>query len=251
MATLQRFFLPPTALTNKTARFSPEQAAQIRTVLRLRPGARVLALDNQGFEYEVELETVRSDSAAGRIVERRAASGEPSTRLTLYLGLTRREKFEWMLQKCTEIGAAAFAPFSSSRTLVQDVHETGKKTERWLRILQEAAEQSRRGLIPELLPAVRFEQALDGARRENDLTLVAWEEEHALELGSALAGVKKRGQPRVAVFIGPEGGFSEAEIQQAQATGIKAVTLGARTLRMETAAIVATALVMHALESTA
>ena len=89
-----------------------------------------------------------------------AAEGEPNLRITLFLGLTQREKFEWMLQKCTECGTAAFVPMVTERSLVQDVEETQKKHNRWKSILQEASEQCGRGLIPQLFPAMSFKDAL-------------------------------------------------------------------------------------------
>lgn len=241
---MHRFFLPPDILSNVTFDFPAETAHQISRVLRLREGAHVVALNGRGAEYEVELEAVAGGSVRGRVLERREALGEPAARLTLYLGLTQREKFEWMLQKCTEVGAAAFVPFVSSRSLVQDKDEAGRKLERWQKIVREAAEQSGRGRIPEVSAPLSYPQVLQQAAGQ-DVALIAWEQEHSLSLRSALAG---KPISRLGLLIGPEGGFSEDEVQQARQAGLQAVTLGKRILRMETAAIVGAALALHELE---
>jgi 16S rRNA (uracil1498-N3)-methyltransferase len=182
----------------------------------------------------------------GQVVAVHPAGGEAAARITLYLALTGREKFEWMLQKCTEVGAAAFVPVISSRALVQDGRDAAKKLERWERIVREAAEQSRRGILPPVHPPLAFEAALQRAQPDA-LRLIAWEGEHSLTLRAALAPSKAAPAPTIAVFIGPEGGFSEAEIEAARAAGVQPVTLGERILRMETAAVVAAALVLYEL----
>lgn len=243
-----RFFLPPELLKTSEILFPQETARQIARVLRLKPGARVIALDNNGQQAEIELTAVSADSVEGRVLGISAAAGEPRARLTLYLGLTQREKFEWMLQKCTEVGAAAFVPLVTQRSLVQDGREVERKRDRWEAILREAAEQCGRGRIPELRPAQTWTAALRSIAADYDLALAAWEGEHALRLRDAVRALKNQPNPRLAVLIGPEGGLSEEEINTAYAAGVRAVSLGDRILRMETAAVVAAALALDELE---
>lgn len=241
---MHRFFLPPEHIHSDIVVFPPELSRQLSAVLHVRPGKRVIVLDDAGGEYQVELTTVERNRALGQVVDRRPAPGEPRAHLTLYLALSQREKFEWMLQKCTEIGAAAFAPIVTCRSLVQDERDTARKLERWQRILREAAEQSQRGRVPTLRPPLRFEAALETASGA-DLKLVAWEREAAITLRQALKSLQPATRPAVAVFIGPEGGFSEAEIAAARRAGFQPITLGERILRMETAAMVTAALLLH------
>ena len=241
---MHRFFLPPNLFSQSEVIFPEDTARQMRSVLRLKPGQRVLALDNQGFCYTLELIEV-GQQVRGSVVERQPAGGEPAVELTLYLGLTQREKFEWVLQKGTELGAAAFVPVITSRSLVQDSASPEKKTVRWQRILQEAAEQSGRGLIPALGAALHLDAALRDAQKNHRLALIAWEGESSLSLRAALESAP--GEQPIAVFIGPEGGFSEEEIARARAEGVQPVTLGPRILRMETAALATVALVMYQL----
>ena len=220
-----------------------EVSHQIATVLHLRSGQRVVVLDNTGTEHEVELEIVAPRSTEGRILASHLAENEPAPHLQLYLGLTQREKFEWILQKCTEVGVADFIPVISSRSLVQSPDETRSKQDRWQRILQEAAEQSGRGRIPTLSAPLRWDEALAKFQSLGSPGLIAWEGEKSMRISQALA--PWAGTPHLAVFIGPEGGYSVAEVSQAQTAGLTPVTLGKRILRMETAAVVASALILH------
>jgi 16S rRNA (uracil1498-N3)-methyltransferase len=247
---MHRFFVPPSCIEKAAIYFPMEISRQISTVLHLRAGQRVIALDNAGSEYELELEIVAPRSTEGRILATRPALGEPRTSLSLYLGLTQREKFEWMLQKCCEVGASEFIPVVTSRSLVQSLEEGNSRRDRWQRILQEAAEQSGRGRIPSLAAPLRWDEALRSFQARALPGLIAWEGEKTLELAAALgqAGLAQAASPRLALFIGPEGGYSEEEVAQARAAGLAPVTLGRRILRMETAAVVATALALHELK---
>jgi 16S rRNA (uracil1498-N3)-methyltransferase len=240
---MHRFFVSADCLQGGRVAFPAETEHQLRRVLRLLPGQQVIVLDNRGSEFEVELDADAGGLLGGRVLASRQAAGEPLTRLTLYLCLSQREKFEWMLQKCTEVGAAGFVPVISSRSLVQEAQGVEKKLPRWQKIIQEAAEQSGRGCIPALEAVQSFMQAVQTAAG-SALALIPWEGEAAHSLSAALTDLPPGGQ-QVAALIGPEGGFSVEEIDAARAAGIQPVTLGRRILRMETAAVVTAALVLH------
>lgn len=242
---MHRFFVPPASIQSGQVILPSEAAHQIYSVLRLHPGQRLVVLDNQGDEYTIELEEVSQRTAAGKIVEQQPTLGEPACRLALYLCLAQRGKFEWMLQKCTETGASTFIPVISSRSLVQDLAETNKKAARWEKILQEAAEQSGRGRIPALKPAISLSQAV---RQGQGKRIILWEQEHSANLRQALANLSPENSPEISILVGPEGGFSKEEVQLAEKADWQAVSLGRRILRMETAALVATALVIYELE---
>jgi 16S rRNA (uracil1498-N3)-methyltransferase len=156
---LHRFFVLPEKIRDKEVVLT-EQAHQIRDVLRLKVGERIIVLDNEGWEYEAELIDVRKDKARGQVVEKREVTGEPEVRITLYQSLLAREKFEWVLQKCTEIGVAGFVPVVTERSVVRDGGIKASRLGRWRRIIQEAAEQSHRGRLPEMAGAVRFKDVL-------------------------------------------------------------------------------------------
>ena len=240
---MHRFFVPPDQIRHRFVEFDADQAHQMRRVLRLRPGDRVIALDGAGRQYEVTLEEVGNARATGRAADATVATGEPAARLSLYQSLLRREKFEWVLQKGTEIGVAAFVPVITRRSLVRDAEDVGpEKLGRWQRIIREAAEQSGRGLLPTLLPPLALAEATAGARTA-DVALIAWEGETRRTIREALDGCAAVGE--IALFIGPEGGYDEEEVRQAESWGAVPVSLGGRILRTETAAIVGAALVLH------
>jgi 16S rRNA (uracil1498-N3)-methyltransferase len=166
--------------------------------------------------------------------------------VSLCFGLSNRDKVELILQKATEVGVSAFHPFISSRSLVQKAALSEKKYARWQRIIREAAEQSGRGQLPDLHQPRRLEECAQAVRESHARMLVAWEKAETSQdqdLSSHLAGQVES----LALFVGPEGGFSREEIQNLQASGCEVVSLGARILRMETAAIIFPALVLYEL----
>jgi 16S rRNA (uracil1498-N3)-methyltransferase len=228
---VHRFFLPPQSFHGDRIALPPEVARQIKSVLRLRSGERVVALDNSGDEYVVRL----LSGGEGVVEERRTNRAEPATRLVLYGGTLKGSKLEMVLQKGTEIGVARFVPVITERSVAGEPG-TGKQR-RYEAIVREAAEQSGRGRIPDVAPAMTLREALEDAAG----TMIApWEEEGTRHLRSVSV---PRGST-ASVFIGPEGGFTPDEAQALQAAGAVLVTLGPRILRAETAAIAAASLVL-------
>jgi 16S rRNA (uracil1498-N3)-methyltransferase len=240
---MHRFFVDPQQIGTRVW-FDEGQARQMRRVLRLRPGDHVLALDGRGRQYEVALDEVSGARVAGQVVAQAEATGEPGARLTLFQSLLRREKFEWVLQKGTELGVAAFAPVATRRSLVRGEDVTPDRLMRWRRIVKEAAEQSGRGLLPEVRPPLLLDEALaqlSGYAK----SVFLWEVAEGEDITPALAGLPPA--PAVALFVGPEGGYEAAEVDQARTAGATVATLGPRILRTETAAIAAVTLALHAL----
>jgi 16S rRNA (uracil1498-N3)-methyltransferase len=248
-----RFFVKADALSGRGVVLD-EQAHQIRDVLRLKAGERIVVLDNQGWEYEVVLSSVGRSEVRGEVAQKRQAGGEPKIRITLYQSMVSREKFEQVLQKCTEVGVAAFVPVIAQRSIVRGRQETKtNKLQRWKRIIQEAAEQSHRGRIPELESPIGFEEA---ARRIDNSRcwLVGSPQVAGASLADCLKDSNCAGGTRLAerakqvgLFIGPEGGFTDTEMDVLLARGAKAFSLGKRILRTETAAIVASSLILYEL----
>jgi 16S rRNA (uracil1498-N3)-methyltransferase len=232
----------------------PEKIAhQVRDVLRLTVGEQIILLDNGGDEF---LCTVAKSGRVGvevELVERRAGKQESSVRLVLCQGLLKSARFEWILEKGTELGVAVFVPTLCRRSM-SGLEDAGlAKIQRWQRIVQEAAEQCGRSRIPELQPIRPLMHALkdipDGA-----VALMPWEEEHEHSLRDVLQSKCTNSESMqsnpltVVLFIGPEGGLMAEEVALAQRHGVQPVTLGPRILRAETAALAALANVMYALE---
>jgi 16S rRNA (uracil1498-N3)-methyltransferase len=238
---MHRFFVEPMILQGDLVELPAETAHQVRNVLRLGPGNRLLLLDNLGWQVEAELVEVTRRRVTVRLLVREPAAGEPELELALYQSLLKKDNFEWVLQKGTELGVSRFVPLLTERTVIGEQALKPNKLARWQRILTEAAEQCRRARIPQLAPVQTFAEALaDSDRSQYALIPALVAETHLLEVVNG-----RSPQPtRIALFIGPEGGFSPAEIEQAQAHGLTPVSLGPRTLRAETAALAATTLIM-------
>lgn len=237
---MHRFFVSPATIQNRAVRFTSAHAHQLRDVLRMRTGDTVIVLDNAGNEYQVVLSRITRDEVAGEIVEHRAAVGEPRTQVILYPALLKADKFEWVLQKGTELGIAAFAPVLSERS-IQDVG--AHKFTRWSQIVTEAAEQAGRGKIPPLYAPQSLGQALKTARLSGGLLLVPWESETTNALKTVLDA---SAQAAIHLFIGPEGGFTETEVQDARKQEANIITLGPRILRAETAGLVTASAIFYA-----
>jgi 16S rRNA (uracil1498-N3)-methyltransferase len=242
--TRHRFFIPPENFSAQTAWLPAGTRDQIAKVLRLGEGAEIELLDGRGNAFLAILKRGQDGGLFASIVAARAVESEPRTQLTLYFGLTQREKLEWILQKGTEIGIAVFQPFISKRTLVRDEASAQKKRARWEGILREAAEQSGRGRVPELRDPLGFMQALEHSGANQDLTLACWVHEKQKNLKDALSDSRPA---RVGLFTGPEGGFAPQEVDELIGSGARMISLGPRVLRMETAAILAPALVLYEL----
>lgn len=220
---------------------------QMRNVLRLKTGDRVILLDNSGWEYQVELGEVSRRRVGGRILQKSLAQSEPRTKITLYQSLLKGSAFESVLQKCTEVGVVAFVPVVAARCIISTLEDIGeKKLERWRRIILEAAEQSRRGRLPVLRPALMLRQAWQEASR-GGMTIVPWEEAGSERGLRSLLTTTQPTPFSVNLFIGPEGGFTPQEIEQGQRYRALPVTLGPRILRAETAGLVAASAILYEL----
>lgn len=236
----RRFFVAPQLLQDDEVQFvDRELAHQLGRVLRLRPGDHILLLDGEGQAAECELTTLEREQLRGRILARYPAGGEPALQLSAYLALSRPERFEWALQKGTEIGISRFVPLECERSLAAERADT-RKLARWRRIIREAAEQACRGRLPELHEPLDFVAACAGLSA--DLSIILWEGQ-APPLRSVL---REKAAPHHAAFIsGPVGGLSEAELTRAREHGIIPVSLGPRILRAETAPVVAAAILCY------
>jgi 16S rRNA (uracil1498-N3)-methyltransferase len=216
-------------------------AYQIKTVLRLRPGDEVIVLDNSGLEWRVVLTEVNKNNVWGQIISQQPCQGEPKLDLTLYQATLKGQKFEWVLQKGTELGISGFVPTICQRSIIRNPAALAKKQARWRQIIREAAEQSGRGKLPWLGQPRPFEQAMAQVQAR-ELVIIPWEEATGLKLEQVLAEAQIH---TIALFIGPEGGFASEEIELARQSGARLVTLGPRILRAETAAIAVCAAIMY------
>lgn len=242
---MHRFFVPPNSIHNNRIVLRGTMVHQIRDVLRMKPGDRIILLDNSGYAHQTELVTIDRDTVRARIVEKWKLETEPMARVTLYQGLLKGQKFDWVLQKGTEIGISAFVPVLAARCVIGNLEDVSDaRIERWERIIVEAAEQAGRAALPHLSSPLMFAHACERAM-QSGLTLIPWEGERNRSLREALQAIPK--SKEISVFIGPEGGFTEEEIDAAQKRGLMAVSLGPRILRAETAGLVTASAILYEL----
>jgi len=241
---LRRFFVPPGSLRARNVTLGPELAHRLGRVLRLQRGDHVLLSAGGARDYEVQLTGVSPHAITGLIIAEREAPPEPELKLILYQSLIRANRFDLVLEKGTEIGVSRFVPTVAGRSQVTGNGEpSGARGERWERIVIEAAEQCGRGRLPVVDQPLPFESAV---RRAGGLKLLPFEGERRRGMSAYLRELSRR-PDSVSLFIGPEGGFDDAEVELAREAGAEIVSLGPRILRSETAGIVAAALVLNAL----
>ena len=239
---LRRFFISPSAISGETAEMSGPEAHHLRTVLRLTPGDPITFFDGTGARYQARIERISKDRVTATIT---AQSRDLPPTVSLHLGqaLLKGQKMDLILQKATELGVDTISPFYSDH----GSHNPPKDTqmERWQRIIFEACKQCDRAKPPEI-HAPRAIAELMTQPPPCDARLIFWEHETRQTLDEVLAG-QKRNCRSVFFLLGPEGGFSEAEVACAQKEGFAPVSLGSRILRAETATLAATAILQFAL----
>lgn len=260
---MSRFFVSKSMvdLKNGAVTITGEDVKHIGSVLRAAPGDLLELSDGAGTDYVVAVEQISKDSILTKITGSGPNTTEPPIDVTLFQGIPKADKMEYIIQKCVEIGVKRIIPVITARTVVRFANkkDADSKVTRWSRIALEAAKQCDRGIVPEIGEPVSFDTAVKQAA-EFDLKLLPYEEESRGSLRRQLKDFsaghaelpenKKASACRkcaVAVFIGPEGGFSPAEAEKAVLGGFASVTLGPRILRTETAGLAAAAIIMYEL----
>ena len=217
----------------------------IRNVLRMKKGEQILLCtgqENDPVEYLCEIDEVGSEEVTARILDLQKNARELPADLYLFQALPKGDRFETVIQKCVELGVHEIIPVITARTIVKlDEKRAAKKTDRWNSISLAAAKQSKRSFIPAVQTPVKWNGALETASGL-DKILVPYEN------AKGIAYTRKPGE-KVGIFIGPEGGFEEKEIEQLQALGAESITLGHRILRTDTASPAILAMLMLHLES--
>ncbi|HUI81925.1 MAG TPA: RsmE family RNA methyltransferase [Bryobacteraceae bacterium] len=233
----RRFFVD--RIQSGAAELRGDDARHLTRVLRVEAGQRYEISDNQNA-YLAEIAEARGERVVFRVIEPVASPSLP-VQIALIASLIKFDRFEWMIEKATELGVGRILPVEAARSEKGLCEASRKRSERWARIARETSQQSRRVRVPEILPAVRFREALTEAADHRYVL----EETIAPPLLSSLPA--ERRQPAgVALMTGPEGGWTDAERQEAAAAGWQPVSLGPQLLRAETAAAAAIAIVMNA-----
>jgi len=247
---MSRFFVAPENVGEHNIIIdSKEDLHHMMKVLRLSEGDEIDISDCQQWEYRAELLYLDTDSAEAKILERREFANEPEVEITLFQGIPKQGKMETIVQKNVELGVNRIVPVFMKRTVVADKGNFGKKIQRWQKVSNEAVKQCKRGIIPEVCDAIKLPDMID-TFDGFDLVLFPYENEDGATIKSELqkACEQNAALKKIAVVIGPEGGFDDEEAERIVTSGGKSVSLGKTTLRTETAGMAAVAMIMYELE---
>lgn len=225
---------------------SGTDAHHITDVLRLKEGEKIICCGGDGCDCITLLTSVSNDKVYGDVVERTPSSAEPPVKIRLFQGMPKGDKFEYIIQKTVELGVSEIVPVETKRSIVKIPPAKAKaKTERWNKIAESAAKQSGRGLIPVVTEPMDFKKTAE-IFADCDLPIVAYELENKTSLKKVL--LKNTFAKTVNIFIGPEGGIDDSEIDALKKSGAISVTLGPRILRTETAPLAVLSNIIYQLE---
>lgn len=235
---MQRYFVPLSGWNDQHVVITGEDVHHIGKVMRMKPEHHILCCTPEGDLAECEITEITSESVTCKIVEWLEEDKELPATVTIAQGLPKGDKMEHVIQKGTELGASKFIPFEAERSIVKwDQKKSQKKIARYQKIAKEASEQSHRTMIPSVVNVHSLKDLL-ALQVEYDWVIFAYEDEAKSPSFRSLKEVftKVQKDERILVLIGPEGGFSEQEVQRLKEAGALAVRLGPRILRTETAA---------------
>ena len=239
---MPKFFVSPNDVQENFLVLTGENAAHAK-VLRLQCGETVTVCDGVGQDLTCVVSDVSPGQISLVVQSREASRAEPPVACSVYMAYAKVDKLEHVIQKATELGATEIVAFPSSRCVSRpDEKSMAKKLERWQKIAASAAEQSGRGRIPSVLTVNSYREAVERAAR-SELPLFPYENERTVSLRAAIGSAQFR---TAAIMTGPEGGFSEDEVQLAEEAGMKICSLGPRILRCETAPLCALSAVLYA-----
>ncbi len=240
---MRRFFIHPKEISNPTPALADDEARHIKNVLRLKPGDNIRLFDGSGCEYDAKIMTLSDKSAEVPILHRIDSIDDPSVEITFAQAFLKARKMDLLVRQLTELGISKWIPFIAKRSVPKpDTKHLFTRAERWEKIVIEALKQSNRGHFTKVGGTVSFEDIL-GLAPDHDLKIVFWENE-SKPLHRALSS-NTGSYRKILAVMGPEGGFTPEEIEDARAAGFVTATLGPRTLRAETASIVACALLQY------
>ena len=234
---MARFFIE--GIPAETTVIGGEDGRHIARSLRMKAGERLTLCNGAGLDFLCEITAVDGDSVTVSILEQTESVGEPTVAVTVYQGLPKSDKMDWIAQKSVEAGVTRLVPMMTERCISRpDGKAAAKKRDRWQKIAEEAAKQCGRGKLPEVAPLTDFRAAVLEAEQQGPV--IFFYEGGGVSLRQLVNDDLKT----LSVFIGPEGGFEEKEVEFAREHGAQIGSLGTRIFRTETAATAALAAIM-------
>jgi len=244
---MHHFFVEPSKVNDNKITITGTDVNHIKNVLRMKNGEEAIISDGEGKDYLCKIAAYEDESVILDIVEENVLRTELGTKFYLFQGLPKSEKMELIVQKTVELGVYEIIPVNMKRCIVKlDDKKKDSKIKRWQAIAESAAKQSKRGIIPEVKEVMNFNEAMDYAGGL-DMVIMPYENHKGMaETKKILADIKPG--MSVGIFIGPEGGFDEKEVESAINQGIRPITLGKRILRTETAGLAILSVLMFMTE---
>lgn len=242
---MPRFFVSPDKIAGEKITIDTDDVNHIRRVLRLSEGDVIEVCDSSGFDYSSKIEEIGDKSVVCSILSKKKSVTESSIKVTLYQGIPKGAKMDYIIEKTTELGIFSVVPVLMSRCVVKLENKKAeqKKQERWQRIAEAAAKQSGRGIIPKIDMPKPIDEAI-AEMKKSSLSIAPYECEDVSRLKPVLQGASPT-PADISIMIGPEGGFDPSEISKIRDAGILTVTLGKRILRTETAGEAVLAMIMY------
>lgn len=245
---MYQFFVEPSQIQGTRVVITGNDVNHIKNVLRMQPGEEIAVSNGEdGKEYRCGIEELNEDEIVCTLRFVKEDGVELPSRIYLFQGLPKADKMELIVQKAVELGVYEIIPVATKRAVVKlDEKKAKSKITRWQTISEAAAKQSKRRMVPEIHSVMSFKEAVNYAK-EMPVKLIPYELAEGMEKTKELISNLKPGED-IAIFIGPEGGFEESEIQTALENGIEPITLGKRILRTETAGFTVLSWIMYQLE---
>ncbi len=239
---MPKFFVPHENIAEDKITINNEDVAHITKVLRYKAGDELFLCDGRGTDYTVQIAQIEKKKIICNIISKKKSDTEPNIKITLFQGLPKASKMEYIIQKTTELGIAKIVPCIMDRCVVKLSDGIEKKVERWRKVAYEAAKQSGRGVVPEVTMPVKFDDAVK-MLKENDIYFAPYECENMNTLKSVL--LERENPSTVGFMIGPEGGYDLDEVEKLKNENVNTVTLGKRILRTETAGEAVVSMTMY------
>ncbi|MCM1172892.1 MAG: 16S rRNA (uracil(1498)-N(3))-methyltransferase [Clostridium sp.] len=244
---MHRFYVENFSGTGNTIDITGSDVNHIKNVLRLKTGDEIIVGDGSGTDYTCKIEGMEQDRVTTVICDVTRNAAELETKIILFQGMPKSDKLELIIQKTVELGVSEIVPVITKRTVVKpQKNKEEKKLERYNAIAASAAKQSGRGVIPRVMPFMSFQEALSYAKGL-DMCIIPYENAKGMEYArSVIRDIK--GKKSLGIFIGPEGGLADEEVDAAVSMGAKSISLGGRILRTETAGLAALSIIMFEID---
>lgn len=246
---MYKFFIHKNQIEENTVKIIGEDVNHIAKVLRLKKKDKlIIGIKEENSSYETEISQISKEYIICKIITKILETVETKINVDIYQGIPKSDKMEYIIQKTTEIGVKNIYPVMMERCVVKlDFKTETKKIERWNKIAEVAAKQSKRDFVPKVENIIKVENICQNANKY-DIILIAYENEEGNTLKAELKKLDKNKELKIAVVIGPEGGIAQEEVERLIVSGAKTVTLGKRILRTETAALVVLSNIIYEFE---